>query len=142
MKKLLLIAVLVLPVCALAADDYEMGSYWTVTSVDTEDGRFDDYIADLNKVWRKSMEMLKTEGKVSSYLMFSNVNARADEPDLWLLVEWTSAAAMLDTPEEYWDAHMTKLFGSSDAGETANVERGELRKILSSTLLRAMSFKQ
>ncbi len=142
MKKLVLAAlVAILPMAVAAQDDYSDGSYWTVTSVDTKPGKFDDYMSDLNNVWRKSMDMLIADGKVVSYKIFGNVNARHEEPDLWLMVEWTSGAAYMDTPREYWDANAKKLFGSLDKGTQANVKRGELRTIMSSTLLREMAFK-
>ncbi len=67
MKKLILaVLVAMLPMAATAQDDYSDGTYWTVTSVDTHTGMFDDYISDLNNVWRKSMEMLMADGKVVS----------------------------------------------------------------------------
>jgi hypothetical protein len=142
MKKLVLAAlVAILPMAVAAQDDYSDGSYWTVTSVDTKPGKFDDYMSDLNNVWRKSMDMLIADGKVVSYKIFGNVNARHEEPDLWLMVEWKSGAAYMDTPREYWDANAKKLFGSLDKGTQANIERGELRTIMSSTLLRELAFE-
>ncbi len=141
MKKILLAAVLLLPVVALAQDDYVEGTYWTVTGVDTKPGHFEDYMGDLNKNWRKSMEMLIKDGKVLSYRMFSNVNPRVDEPNLWLLVEWKSGAAWLDTPRSYYDAQSAKLFGSVKKSEQANIKRGDLRTIMSETLMREMTFK-
>ena len=47
----------------------------------------------------------------------------------------------MDTPREYWDANAKKLFGSLDKGTQANIKRGELRTIMSSSLLREMAFK-
>ena len=141
MKKLLIALVLLCPLAVSAAEDYELGTYWTVTGVDTEPGRFNDYMSDLNNVWRKSLEMLKADGKVVSYTMFSNVNARENEPDLWLLVEWSSAAAMLDTPQEYFEAQNEELFGSMEKGMKANIKRGEIRTIKSNTLMQEMKFK-
>ena len=142
MKKLVLAAlVAILPMAVAAQDDYSDGSYWTVTSVDTKPGKFDDYMSDLNNVWRKSMDMLIADGKVVSYKIFGNVNARHEEPDLWLMVEWKSGAAYMDTPREYWDANAKKLFGSLDKGTQANIKRGELRTIMGETLLRELAFK-
>ncbi len=142
MKKLVLAAlVAILPMAVAAQDDYSDGSYWTVTSVDTKPGKFDDYMSDLNNVWRKSMDMLVADGKVVSYKIFGNVNARHEEPDLWLMVEWKSGAAYMDTPREYWDANAKKLFGSLDKGTQANIKRGELRTIMGETLLRELAFK-
>jgi hypothetical protein len=141
MKNILLAVVLLLPVVAVAQDDYVDGTYWTVTGVDTKPGHFDDYMGDLNKNWRKSMEMLIKDGKVVSYRMFGNVNPRTDEPDLWLLVEWNSGAALLDTPRAYFDAQSEKLFGSTQKSDDANIKRGDLRTIKENTLMREMSFK-
>ena len=142
MKKLVLAAlVAILPMAVAAQDDYSDGSYWTVTSVDTKPGKFDDYMSDLNNVWRKSMDMLIADGKVVSYKIFGNVNARHEEPDLWLMVEWKSGAAYMDTPREYWDANAKKLFGSLDKGTQANIKRGELRTIMGETLLRELAFE-
>jgi hypothetical protein len=141
MKKMLLICLLWLPLGVLAADDYDTGSYWVATAVDTHAGHFDDYVSDLSSVWRKSMDMLVEDGKVKSYRIFSNVHARTGEPDLWLLVEWTSAAAVMDAPDEYWDAQNKKLFGSMEKGKKANIARGEIRTIMGSTLMQELTFK-
>lgn len=142
MKSLIVLAALALPVTALAADGdpHKLGTYWTVTGVDTKPGHFVDYLADLKAHYRLAMDQQVADGKVKSYTMFANVHPRDGEPDLWLLVEWNSGAAILDTPAEYFEGVTAKLFGSLDAADTANVNRGELRTIMSTTLLRQMSF--
>jgi len=142
MRAFFLSVLLLFPIAALAEDYvYDAGSYWTVTGVDTTPGHFDDYLSDLNNVWRKSLEMMKADGKVKSYRMFSNVNARSGEPDLWLMVEWNSAADYLDTSRDYFDGNMEKLFGTLDKGTEASIKRGDLRTIMSEVLLRELSFK-
>jgi hypothetical protein len=142
MKAIFLSVLLLFPVFAVADDYvYDVGTYWTVTGVDTKPGHFDDYLTDLNGVWRKSLDMMKADGKVKSYRLFSNVNARAGEPDLWLMVEWSSAAAMMDTPREYFDEGMKKLFGTIDKSTEASIKRGDLRTIMSDVLVREMTFK-
>ncbi len=140
MKKIVLAVLLLLPFGAIAQDDYDMGTYWTVTAVDTKPGHFDDYLTDLKAGWRKSLDIQVKEGKVVSYQMFANVNPRDGEPNLWLLVEWKSGAAMLDTPKEYWDAHTKKLWGSQKKGEDAGMKRGELRTLMGDTLMREITF--
>jgi hypothetical protein len=141
MKNLIIAVFLLFPLAAMSQDDYDSGSYWTVTGVDTKPGHFDDYMTDLNNIWQKSLDMMKADGKVLSYRVFGNVNGRDGEPDLWLFVEWKSAADMLDTPKEYFDANAAKLFGSIDKSTDANIKRGDLRTIGSNTLLRELSFK-
>jgi hypothetical protein len=142
MKKMLALAVLLLPFSAFSAegDPLVWGTYWTVTSVDTKPGKFDAYLADLKANYRRSLDMQIADGKVKSYSMFANVHARDGEPDLWLLVEWNSGADMLDTPVEYFEGLTAKIFGSLDQGESANINRGELRTIMSTSLIRQMSF--
>jgi hypothetical protein len=141
MKNIFIALILLCSSAAFAAEDYKLGTYWTVTGVDTKPGHFDDYVSDLSNVWRKSLEMLKGDGKVVSYRMFSNVNGRENEPDLWLLVEWSSAAAMLDTPQEYFEAQNEELFGSLEKGQKANIKRGDIRTIMSNVLMQEVSFK-
>ncbi|MGB5543418.1 MAG: hypothetical protein WBN31_10495 [Gammaproteobacteria bacterium] len=144
MKRLLCLIVLMLPLSAFSADGdpHKFGTYWTVTSVDTKPARFIDYLADLKANYRRSLDMQVADGKVKSYTMFSNVHARDGEPDLWLLVEWNSGADMLDTPTEYFEGLTAKLFGSLDKGQAASIDRGAMRTIMSTTLLREMSFTE
>jgi hypothetical protein len=142
MKKFVLLIALLLPFSAFSADGdpHQFGNYISVTSVDTKPGHFIDYLADLKEFYRVSLDQQVADGKVVSYTMYANVNPRKDEPDMWLMVEWTSGAAMLDTPAEYFENMTAKLFGSLDKGTAASIDRGELRTILSTTLLREMSF--
>lgn len=144
MKRFIVLIALLLPFSVFAAegDPHEWGTYWTVTGVDTKPGRFNDYLADLKANYRRSLDMQVADGKVKSYTMFANVHARDGEPDLWLLVEWNSGADMLDTPVEYFEGLTAKIFGSMDKGQTANIDRGQLRTIMSTSLLREMSFSK
>ena len=141
MKNVVLAVLLFLPLGLVAQEDYTWGSYWSVTSVETKPGHFDDYIADLKSNWRKSLEIQKKEGHVLSYRMFSNVDQREGEPDLWLFVEHKSAGSAYDLPFDYWEKQAKQLWGSMDKGQEANIKRGEIRTIKSSVLLRELSFK-
>ena len=140
MKIFVFALALLMPLIAVAEKDYVNGGYWTVTSVDTKEGHFDAYLSDLKKFWRKSIEAMIKDGKVESYQIFSNVHARAGEPDMWLVVQWKSGSELLDTPDEYWDAQSAKLFGSYDKGTEALIERGDLRTIMSTVLMREINF--
>ena len=140
MKNVVLAVLLLLPLGAIAQEDYTWGSYWSVTSVDTKPGHFDDYIADLKKNWRRSLEKQKKDGHVLSYTMYANANQRQGEPDLWLFVEHKSAGSAYDLPFDYWEKQAEELWGSMEKGQEASIDRGELRTIMSSVLLREMSF--
>lgn len=142
MKKLLLCVILLIPGLLHAQDQhFDAGTYWQVTSVETKPGMFDAYIENLDGLWRKQMDMLKEDGKVVSYRMFTNVSPRHGEPDLYLMVEWSSAAAMMDTPVEYWNEMTKKLTGSLDASRDRAIKREDMRTIMSDSVLREISFK-
>ena len=140
MKKVFLALLLIFPVSLFAQDGYEFGAYSTVTSVDTKDGHFDDYIKDLKKVWRRALEMQKKDGHVLSYRIYANVDQRQNEPDLWLFVEHKSAGSAYDLPFDYWEKQAEELWGSMEKGQDANIDRGELRTIMSTVLLREVKF--
>jgi len=132
---------LCLPLAATAQDNFEGGSFWAISSVDTKPTHFDDYVGDIKGLWRSQMEALKEDGKVLSYMMLSNVHPRDGEPDLWLMVEWASAAAMLDTPWEYYEDLMEEMGEDEDDVEEAARDREELRTLMSSVLAREITFK-
>jgi hypothetical protein len=97
---------LLFPLSLVAQEHHEFGSYWSVTSVETKPGHFEDYIEDLKKNWRRALEIQKKEGHVLSYKLFSNVDRRDGEPTLWLFVEHKSAASAYDLPYDYFEKHI------------------------------------
>ena len=61
------------------------GDYWDVTSVKIDDGHFGDYADFLANRFRSDNEFAKSKGWIKAYYIFSNVNNRSDEPDLYLV---------------------------------------------------------
>ena len=119
---------------------WEQGHIVQVTEVHTKDGMFNAYINDLSNVWRKFMEAQKEEGHVISYGMYSNVNPREGEPNLFLTVTFKNWAAF-DRGVEYFEKLGTQILGSTDEMREANIDRGELRTIGSTYTLRELKFK-
>lgn len=140
MKKIIMLLLLI-PMFALAEAPFKQGSYWEVTSVEVHPGKFDAYIENLDSLWRKQMDQLIKDEKVVSYKLLNNVHARAGEPNLWLMVEWTSAGGMLDLSEEYWEELMSDMVGSREETAKRTIDRGELRSIMGSTLVREVAFR-
>ena len=129
---------------ALAQDNtrgWEQGHVVQVTEVHTKDGMFNAYINDLNNVWRKFLEAQKEDGLVISYGMYSNVNPREGEPDLYLTVTYKNWAAF-DNGVEYFEKLGSEIMGSVDDMREANVDRGELRTIGSTYTLRELTFAE
>jgi len=118
----------------------EQGYVVQVTEVHTKDGMFNAYINDLSKVWRKFLDKQKEDGDVVSYGMYNNVNPREGEPDLILTVTFRNWAAF-DRGVEYAEELGSQIFGSTEDMREANVDRGELRTIGSTYVLRELKFK-
>ena len=119
---------------------WEQGHVMQVTEVHTKDGMFNAYINDLNNVWRKFMDAQKADGHVISYGMFSNVNPREGEPDLYLTVTYRDWAAF-DRGVEYFENLSSEIMGSLEDMREANIDRGELRTIGSTYTVREITFK-
>ena len=128
---------------ALAQDNtrgWEQGYVVQVTEVHTKDGMFNAYINDLSNVWRKFLDAQKEDGDVIRYGMYSNVNPREGEPDLYLTVTFKNWAAF-DRGVEYFEKLGSQILGSTDEMREANIDRGELRTIGSTYVLQELTFK-
>ncbi|MBY5993942.1 hypothetical protein [Ferrimonas balearica] len=123
-----------------AERSWDSGSVWNITYVETHPGKFNDYIGDLRSVWRQFLDAQKADGLVLSYKMLSVAAPRDGEPDLILMVEYKNWAAF-DRGVEYFEALSTKIMGSMDATQQANVQRGELRTIRSQVIAQELTFK-
>ncbi len=120
---------------------WEQGYVVQVTEVHTKDGMFNAYINDLSNVWRKFLDAQKEDGDVIRYGMYSNVNQREGEPDLYLTVTYKNWAAF-DRGVEYFEKLGSEIMGSIEDMREANVDRGELRTIGSTYTLREITFKE
>jgi hypothetical protein len=116
--------------------NYTLGTVWTFSQIKTEPGEFENYMDYLDGNYKKINEFLKKEGPVVSYHIFNINNARNDEPDLILAIEYkdystTADRAAIEKKVEALvsaDAHkqekdsgdrksMRKLMGSVEAQE-------------------------
>lgn len=131
-------------VSAAQADDRvykDGGSVWTVSYIETKPGYFDDYIANLNQIWRRYLDEQKKDGDVLSYKMIPIAFPRDGEPNLMLLVEFKNWGAF-DRGNEYFDKLAEKLQGSIDAATKSNIDREQLRNLRGSLVGREITFKK
>ncbi len=119
---------------------WDTGHIVEVTNVHIKDGMFNAYINDLNNVWRKFLDEQMKDGSVIDYGMYSNPSSRKGEPDLILTVTYANWAAF-DRGVEYFEEIGSKVLGSPEGMRTANIDRGELREIGSTTVLQEIKFK-
>lgn len=115
--------------------------YWEVTEIEIEDGKFSDYADYLAGRWRQNQEFSKSKGWIKDYMIFGTVNARADEPDLYLVsvYERQPTAAEQMSREKEFDAFMRTNARQEDV---AFAGRGKMRKVGGSMLMQRLLFRR
>ena len=126
-----------------AAQDFPVkgGDYWTVAEITIDDGHFGDYADHLAGLYRKSMDFQKSKGWIKASYILSNVNKRADEPDLYLV---TIADRPTTPAEDEMRANATNAFLQSSArqGDSQSGERAKYRRLGGSFLLQEQVYRK
>jgi hypothetical protein len=137
-----LLAVITLSGTATAADrPYTDGPVSIVTSVKVEPGMDDAYMSWLQSGWKKSLEAQKAAGIVLAYAVYGTQARSPDEPDLYLVVTYKNMAAF-DGLDDRVEPIMEKTFNATQQQMTqAGVERGKMRTILGSEMIRELVLK-
>jgi hypothetical protein len=130
---------------ALAAPDpdapaYENGPVWNFTEVKTQDGHFDDYMNWLSTQWKAQEEALKKAGVITSYKVFALTDARENEGDLMLAVEYPNMAVFDHSVAEQY-ALQKKIFGSLTQAAQQQAARGSIRTIKADYMMREVILK-
>ncbi len=115
-------------------------SVWSVSYIETLPGHFDDYIANLDQIWRRYLEEQKKDGDVLSYKMIPIAFPRDGEPNLMLMVEFKNWAAF-DRGNAYFDRLATRLQGGVDEATQSNIKREEIRRLRGGFVGREIKFK-
>ncbi|HVF37165.1 MAG TPA: hypothetical protein VNA29_04405 [Sphingomicrobium sp.] len=117
------------------------GDYWEIAEIEILDGQFSAYADYLANRWRANQEFSKSKGWIKDYYVFSTVNARADEPDLFLVTvfERQPTAAEQMAREKEFDAFMKTNARREDQQFAA---RGTMRKVGGSMLIQRMLFRK
>ena len=113
------------------------GDFWDVTSVKIDDGHFGDYADFLASQFRKENDFAKSKGWIKGYYILSNVNARGDEPDLYLVrvLDHVPTAAENIQREKEQNAFMAM---STRQGMAGSGQRATFRHLNGSMLLQQM----
>ena len=116
------------------------GDYWEVTGIDIKDGGGWKYANWLADEWRKDAEFAKSKGWIKDYMVFANVHARSDEPDIYLIrvVEDVPSGAEGEKRTKEYLEWQTKTIETM-VGESGN--RAEYRTVMSESLLQVMKFR-
>lgn len=125
-----------------AAQNYPLvvGEYTEVAMIDVDDGGGVQYATFLADTWRKNNEFAKSKGWITDYHVYSNVNARPGEPDLYLSVTFAQFA---DAAEDERRAQAYRDFMKQDdtSAAKASGDRAKYRTVMGSFLLRELKFK-
>lgn len=124
-------AALVVPAVAQESS-YKPGTVWVASRIDVLPGQSENYMDYLAKTWKKIQELGKAEGIVVEYHVLATMNARADEPDLILIVEYKdfqSTAQRMAFNEKV----NAMLAQDRRSAATANGEREKMREGMGST---------
>lgn len=119
---------------------YENGPVWVFSNVLTKPGHFDDYMKFLDTTWKAEQEALKAKGVVLDYKVYTAVDPRDNEPDLYLGVEYKNMGAFDATLDEQ-DALTKKLFGSIPAATKADQDREAIRTLRGEIMTRELILK-
>jgi len=117
------------------------GSVWTVSFIETKAGHFDDYIENLDNIWRRYLDEQKKDGDVLSYKMIPVSFPRDGEPNLMLMVEFKNWTAF-DRGNEYFDKLAEELQGGVDQATESNIDREQLRSLRGGFVGQEITFKK
>ena len=147
MQKLMFAAVVAAPFAIAlstpaAAQNYPFtpGDYEEVAMIEVSDGGGLAYANYLATTWRKNQEFAKSKGWINGYQVLSNVNNRPGEPDLYLVVSFSSMPDAAED-ERRTQAYRDFMKQSDTEADAASGDRAKYRTVLGSFLLRQMKFK-
>jgi len=124
---------------AQESSSYKNGVVISVSYIKIKPGKFDDYMAFLDSDYKALMEANKKAGLILSYSVFSAQARNPHEADVILTTTFANMAA-LDRDTEA-DAVAAKVLGAQTAQNKAIVDRGAMREVLGSELIRELVLK-
>ena len=145
MKRLLFLCVSTLmfafSATVLAQDSkaYKNGPVTNVSYIRTKPGQFNAYTKWLDGAYKKNMEAQKKAGLIVSYAIYQTQPSTPQDPDLILTVVYPNMAA-LDKTDEI-DAVAAAVLGSQDEQSKATIDRGAMREVLGTRLIRELVLK-
>lgn len=116
------------------------GDYWEVTGIKIADGAGLKYARWLAGEWRKNSEFAKSQGWIKDFMVISNVHARADEADLYLIRVFENMATVQEN-EGRRKTYLEWAKKSMDKMQEESGNRAEYRTVMSTSLLQHMKFR-
>jgi hypothetical protein len=117
------------------------GNYWEVTGIDIKDGGGLKYAQFLASEWKDNLEFSKSQGWIKDYMIFSNVYARANEPDLYLVTVTESIVSGSES-EKRQQAYMAWRKKTLEQMQSESGNRAEYREVMSDSLLQELKIRK
>ena len=126
---------------AVAADrSYTEGTVSVVSAIRTEPGMLNTYLNYLATTYKPLMEAQKAAGLILDYRVYEAQAQSPQDADLILTITYKNMAAM-DGLSDRMDAIQEKYVGDQAKRDAAMVERGKMRTMLGSEMLRRYDLK-
>jgi hypothetical protein len=145
-RKLQIVAVAALSLstaslCSAQSDaPYTEGPVWTVTMVKTKTGMTDEYLKELAKTLKGTLEEAKKQNLVLDYKILLGNPATPQDFNILIMVESKNMAAQDNTREKF-DPIARKVVGTTDQQQAMQVKRLDIREILGTKLMREITLK-
>jgi len=119
---------------------YTEGPVWTVTMVKTKTGMTDEYLKELVKTLKASLEEAKKQSLVLDYKILLGNPATPQDFNILIMVESKNMAAQDNTREKF-DPIARKVVGTTDQQQALQVKRLDIREIMGTKLMREITLK-
>ena len=145
-KRLQIVAVAALSLgiaslCSAQSDaPYTEGPVWTVTMVKTKTGMTDEYLKELAKTLKGTLEEAKKQNLVLDYKILLGNPATPQDFNILIMVESKNMAAQDNTREKF-DPIARKGAGTTDQQQAIQVKRLDIREIMGTKLMREITLK-
>jgi hypothetical protein len=101
---------------------------------------FDEYARYLAGPYKQIMEEGKKAGIILDYAVYSAVPQGPNDPDMYLVITYKNMAAF-DGLNDRMDPVLEKVAGDSAKRDAATIERGRMRTLLGTQLIRQLVLK-
>jgi len=145
-KKLQIVAVAAITLgiaslCSAQSDaPYTEGPVWTVTMVKTKTGMTDEYLKELAKTLKGTLEEAKKQNLVLDYKILLGNPATPQDFNILIMTESKNMAAQDNTREKF-DPIARKVVGTTDQQQAIQVKRLDIREIMGTKLMREITLK-
>jgi len=128
------------PCVAQSDAPYTEGPVWNITMVQAKAGLGDEYLKELAKTLKVSLEEAKKQNLVVDYKILLGNAATPQDFNILIMVESKNMAAQ-DNAREKFDPIARKFVGTTDQQQAIQVKRLDIREIMGTKLMREITLK-